>query len=109
MDHQRRTHTQTVRVFDKDAAIDFVADAFTRAFPVGAAKQIANDLGVSHRTAEKWVGREVAPSLPQFLNACQRVPELRAAMRELLGMGEADPRFQRALDAFVRAAQRAKP
>jgi hypothetical protein len=105
---QRRTHTQT-RVFDKDEAINFVADAFARAHPIGTAKRIANDVGVSPRSAEKWCAREVAPSLHHFLNACQMVPELKSAMRQLLDMGETDPGFARALQDLVRAVQRGGP
>jgi hypothetical protein len=105
---QRRTHTQT-RVFDKDEAINFVADAFARAHPVGTAKRIANDVGVSPRSAEKWCAREVAPSLHHFLNACQMVPALKSAMRQLLDMGETDPEFARALQDLVRTVQRARP
>jgi hypothetical protein len=103
----RRTSTQ-VRVFDRDGAINFVADAFARAYPVGTAKQVANDIGESPRTTERWAAREAAMPLHAFLNACIAVPELNAAMRELLGMGETDPRFARALAEFIQAAQRAK-
>lgn len=95
-----------VRNFNKTQAIDFVAEALRRA----SAKQIARDAGSSPRTAEKWRGRLVAPQLHHFLNACQQIPELKAAMRQLLAMeGEGDPEFQRALSDLVRAAQKAKP
>ena len=100
----RRTNTQ-VRVFDRDAAINFVADAFSQAFPVGTAKRVANDLGISHRTVERWTQREAAPSLHEFLNACQVVPELNAAVRQLLQMETShDPEAQRALNALHRMA-----
>lgn len=98
-----------VRVFTKLAAIEFAAAAFERAYPSGAAKGVANDVRCSHRTSQKWIGREVAPSLHHFLTACQAVPELNAAMRELLGMGQTDATFQRALSDFIRAAQAVKP
>lgn len=92
-----------LRVFSKSEAIDFVAAAFDLAYPSGAAKGVANDVHCSHRTTQKWVGREVAPSLHHFLTACQAVPELNAAMRGLLGMASDDPKLQRALADVVRA------
>lgn len=98
-----RTFTQ---VWDADSAIDFVADALQRAHPHGTAKRVANDVGVPVRTAEKWASRQSAPQLHHFLTAVQRVPELKAAMRELLDMGEADPRFARALHDLVSAIQK---
>lgn len=89
-----------IRAFDKSGAIDFVAEALRRA----PAKQIAKDAKASPRTVEKWKGRLVAPQLHNFLNACQKVPELKAAMRQLLAMdGEANPNFQRAIADLVRA------
>lgn len=94
------------RVFCNESALDFVAEALRR----NPAKQIARQINASPRTVEGWRGRKVAPSLAHFLNACQAVPELKAAMRQLLAMeGDADPEFQRALADLVRAAQRAKP
>lgn len=92
-----------LRVFDKSGAIDFVAEVLRRA----TAKQIARDTSASPRTAEKWRGRIVAPQLHNFLNMCQQIPEMKAAMRELLAMeGEGDPDFQRALADLVRAARK---
>jgi hypothetical protein len=103
------TRIAHLRVFTKLTAIEFVAAAFERAYPTGAAKSVANDIHCSHRTSQKWIGREVAPSLHHFLTACQAIPELNAAMRELLGMGQTDAGFQRALSDFIRAAQAVKP
>lgn len=106
MDSHRRTITQ---IWGRDTVINFVADAFAKAYPNGTAKRVANDLGISHRTAEKWCAREGAPSLHQFFNALQAIPELKAATMAALDMGELDPDFARALSDLVNAAQRMKP
>lgn len=97
------------QVWDKESAINFVADAFLKAHPTNTAKRVANDLGAPYKTVEKWTKRDNAPQLHQFLNAVQRIPELKAAMRELLDMGETNPRFARALHDLLRAAQESRP
>lgn len=105
MGSHSRTNTRVRVVFDRDEAINFVADAFAQAYPVGPAKRVANDLKVSHRTVEGWASRRVAMSLPQFLNAIQVVPELRAAVRSLVGLQSDSAKFQRALADLMRTME----
>lgn len=94
------------RVFSNSEAIDFVAEALKR----DPAKQIARKIVASPRTVEGWKARKVAMSLPHFLTAIQVIPELRAEVGRLIGMGgEGSPEFARALSDLLSAALKGRP
>lgn len=69
-------------------------------------KQLARAVGVVPRAVSAWRQGESLPSVPNFIQLCQEVPELRAAALRWLEADAGDPETERLTLDLMHAMQR---